>query len=481
MAIKRGGNLIDSPFDIAAADASINGSDQADTLYGTAGADTIHGFGGDDVLKGGGGADVLDGGAGFDTIFYGDSTTGVAVNLATGHGSGGTAEGDTYIGIDGVYGSSFNDTIIGNASDNILYGLDGNDILNGGLGADHLDGGNGNDILKGGGGADAFVGGAGIDTADYSQAGPAYALSGGVFVDLSTGIAKYGEAQGDTFSSIENLTGSAYDDYLGGTDGANALRGLDGNDQLYAQGGDDFLDGGNGNDQLYGGTGNDTMTGGAGDDTYVVDSAGDVVNEAAGQGFDVLMTSVNYALSATAEIEYLQATFFETSVAQDLTGNDFGQTIIGTQGSNVLQGLGGSDQLYGYDGFDRLFGGEGKDVLWGGNGPDDLIGGTGPDVFLYTSLLETGTAAGTFDVIHDFNPAEGDKIDVSQVDANPLLPGDQMWTFTGPTTFTAPGQIGSGTDGVDTFVFFNIDNDPSPEATIRILGVHNVDASWFVL
>jgi Ca2+-binding RTX toxin-like protein len=121
--------------------ATINGTNNNDWLAGTAGADSIYGLNGHDTLKGGGGADRLDGGAHYDTAIYADSGAGVAVNLSTGRGYGGTAEGDTLFSIEAVWGSSYYDTLVGNYSDNDLYGLDGNDVLKGGGGYDYLDGG----------------------------------------------------------------------------------------------------------------------------------------------------------------------------------------------------------------------------------------------------------------------------------------------------------------------------------------------------
>src|SRR5712671_4654491 len=94
--------------------ATINGTNFDDTLYGTSGADSIFGFAGNDTIKGGGGADRIDGGAGVDMVFYSDSSIGVSVNLATGRGVGGTADGDTFVNVENVWGSSFNDTITGN-------------------------------------------------------------------------------------------------------------------------------------------------------------------------------------------------------------------------------------------------------------------------------------------------------------------------------------------------------------------------------
>jgi Ca2+-binding RTX toxin-like protein len=114
---------------------------------GTAAADIINGLNGNDTLKGFGGADRLDGGNGIDTVFYGDSSAGVGINLATGRGVGGSAQGDTLISIENVFGSNFNDTLTGTSGANQLHGQDGNDVIKGGGGNDFLDGGNGNDIL----------------------------------------------------------------------------------------------------------------------------------------------------------------------------------------------------------------------------------------------------------------------------------------------------------------------------------------------
>jgi len=168
--------------------ATINGTNGGDSLYGTAAADVINGLNGNDTLKGFGGADRLDGGAGIDTVFYGDSSAGVGINLATGRGVGGSAEGDTLISVENVFGSNFNDTLTGTSGANQLHGQDGNDVIKGGGGDDFLDGGNGNDILvsdifghstldggagddtfKGSGAADVLIGGAGSDTVDFSH------------------------------------------------------------------------------------------------------------------------------------------------------------------------------------------------------------------------------------------------------------------------------------------------------------------------
>lgn len=128
-----------------------------DELYGGAGNDNLYGGDGDDLIQGGdgkdhvyggAGADTLNGGASNDYLHYDSDTVGVTVNLATGRGYGGEAEGDIISGFENVYGGSGNDTLIGSSSVDILYGNGGND---------RLEGGAKNDTLYGGAGADTFV------------------------------------------------------------------------------------------------------------------------------------------------------------------------------------------------------------------------------------------------------------------------------------------------------------------------------------
>jgi Ca2+-binding RTX toxin-like protein len=327
---------------------TFNGTKGSDTLLGTDSGDTIYGNLGDDFLKGFGGADLLAGGQGVDTAIYADSTVGVVVNLAQGRGYGGSAEGDTLASIENVYGSPYNDTLTGDDQANLLLGLDGNDILKGGGGADTLDGGFDDDTLKGGGGADMLVGGPGVDTANYSMA------EVGVTVLLQANVGSFGEAHGDRYSGVENVTGSAYRDHLEGDTSANVLRGLDQDDELYGNYGQDTLDGGAGSDRLYGQRDNDRMIGGPGNDFFYVEDAGDVLVEYGGEGFDRVYTWVNYTLTPGAEIEILYPMSFSDTTAINLTGNEFANEVAGNRGNNVINGGDGSDTLLGIGGRDRF-------------------------------------------------------------------------------------------------------------------------------
>ncbi|QPF84098.1 hypothetical protein IC762_31460 [Bradyrhizobium genosp. L] len=207
----------------------------------------------------------------------------------------------------GLYlqGTSGNDAIWGTSGDDGIYGLAGDDFLHGGAGNDTIDGGDGNDILDGGLGADHLIGGAGIDTASYANATSA------VWADLSYGGLS-GEAQGDTYSGIENLTGSSHDDTLFGDAGNNVIDGGAGADWIVAGAGNDTVLGGAGNDTLSGGDGNDTLLGGAGDDILKGDNGNDTLDGGAGNnsliggaGSDIfVLTKGSGAVTTVSDFEF---------------------------------------------------------------------------------------------------------------------------------------------------------------------------------
>ncbi len=282
-----------------------------DQLIGRNGRDRLFGGDGNDRLDGGRGNDDLHGNAGIDTfvirvgagkdrIFTYEQGIDI-IEFGGGPGSFSdlsitiNASGDTVIthfnGVTSLIG--FTGTLTaadfvfltplpnpsGNnvttnltaGNDNVSFGIDndtvnglaGNDIIRGGIGDDILNGGDGNDQLFGGLGADHLDGGAGIDRASYTTA------SSGVTVNLINPALNTGEAAGDTYSSIENIFGTIYDDILIGDAGDNDLQGLGDDDQLIGADGDDRLFGGDGDDRLTGGRGDDDLFGGAGSDTFV--------------------------------------------------------------------------------------------------------------------------------------------------------------------------------------------------------------------
>lgn len=351
------------------------GTNSADTMYGHAGNDTLFGGGGNDRLHGGAGndtlrgdtgADFLDGGAGEDFANYESSWSAVSLSLAANWGISGDAQGDTYFSIEHVVGSNYDDWIVGNSANNQLWGLAGNDTLRGEGGNDQLFGGNGNDTLIGGIGADRLDGGAGDhDWVTYRDA--ASSPWGGVFVDLSIGPGRFGEAEGDTYIGIEHVEGTGFRDNLGGNAGNNQLVGHSGDDVLYGYGGNDALFGGDGNDVLVGGAGADILNGGAGIDLveYLVSEAGVTVDLANGVG-----AGGDAAGDAFYDIE-------------DVYGSDYADVIIGNASNNRLSGFDGDDKLVGGAGNDELIGGAGDDLLIGGSGADWFVGGIGTDTVSY--------------------------------------------------------------------------------------------------
>jgi Ca2+-binding RTX toxin-like protein len=572
------------------------GSAFSDKLTGDGLDNTLTGGAGNDGLVGGGGADHLVGGDGLlDVASYSDSTVAVTVDLSLGTGHGGDAEGDTLSGIEGLDGSAFDDSLIGDGGTNLLAGEMGDDRLVGGAGDDALIGDsdlsadNGDDVLVGGAGADQlygdFPGGSGdtgIDTADYSASaagvtvdlisgtglggdaqgdtlfqidnlvGSAFAdhltgdanangLSGGagndtlrggagadaldggdgsdfanyqgsataVTVDLLAHTNSGGDAQGDTLTSIENLYGSSNDDHLSGDDGRNVIGGENGNDVLVGNGGgdamngeagNDSLDGGDGNDRLVGGAGIDLIHGGTGNDSIDAGSEndqvfGDAGNDSlyggtgddqidGGDGNDVLEGAAGAdALTGGVGSDTASYASSATGVTVSLaggtgTGGDAeGDTLTGIEN---LAGSAQADHLTGDETANALSGGTGDDVLTGGSGADLLRGGAGNDSFTYTGIADSTVTAAGKDTIVDFTT--GDHIDLSAIDADGNeANGDTAFSF-GTGAFTGhAGELRVVTVGAVQVVYADTNGDRIADFAINVLSDHALTVSDFVL
>jgi Ca2+-binding RTX toxin-like protein len=176
---------------------------------------------------------------------------------------------------------------------------------------------------------------------------------------------------------MATIYGTAAAEMLNGTVDTDVLSGLGGDDFIYGFAGDDRLDGGAGRDHLYGGLGNDT---------YIVDNAGDVVTENAGEGTDLVNVLISYGLGANLENLTLSG-----YAAINGTGNTLDNILRGNNSANLLDGGSGNDTLMGNSGNDILIGGSGNDKLNGGTGADTLTGGTGNDHYYVDSPLDAVT------------------------------------------------------------------------------------------
>jgi len=273
----------------------------------------------------------------------------------------------------------------GQDNDRIIYGTDETDYLNGANGKDRIYGKGGQDQLKGGIGDDRV----------------------------------YGDQDND------RLFGELGNDKLYGGYDDDTLDGGVGSDSLYGEQGLDTLLGGDGNDYLDGGIENDSMSGGAGNDTYLVDSAGDKINDlGATSDVDVVQViqTISYTLPANIENAAITA-----SGNGNLTGNTLNNGLTGNDGKNILDGGTGNDSLSGGAGADSLLGGVGNDALLGGAGNDTMRGGDGVD-------LADFTAAGV-DISIDLTTgrAKGDGTDLL-FDIENILAGDGDDTLAGSAT-----------------------------------------------
>ena len=144
-------------------------------------------------------------------------------------------------------------------------------------------------------------------------------------------------------------------------------------------------------------------------------------------------------------------------------GNDRG---YGETGNDFLYGGNGNDYLNGGTGNDYLYGGNGADTLDGDAGRDSMTGGNGADRFVFD---DGDTVVGASrDHITDFEWTQGDKIDVSSVDANIWFGADQTFTWIGTAAFSGIGQLRYVTVGADKVVQGNTDLDLAAEFEIEL-------------
>ncbi len=320
--------------------------------------------------------------------------------------------------------------LTGTAGADKLVGAGGEDNIKGGAGDDFLSGGGENDTLEGEAGDDTLEGGPGRDTLDGGANGVAgdtitYAGSAeAVRVNLVTAEATGGDAEGDVIMNIENIIGSAGDDWLRGDANDNALTGGTGDDTLIGGGGNDALTGGEGEDTLNGGEGDDTLNGGAGADTITGGPGGDTISYAGSDGAVDIRLSTGHASGGHAEGD-------DYSDVEHVTGSDHNDRLAGdnrpagasTGGDNTLSGGGGDDEIYGGSGDDALNGDGGDDTLHGGAGGDTLNGGAGDDTLIGGPGADSFTGGAGEDTV-SYATARDEKVTVNLSQTASAAPAD---------------------------------------------------------
>ncbi|WP_165185480.1 M10 family metallopeptidase C-terminal domain-containing protein [Caulobacter soli] len=451
---------------------SATGDANANTLISDGTGHTLTGKGGADTLTGAGGADVFayeavsdSTIANFDTIT--DFTHGVDTLRLTPLMTGSTKLTLTTDGTNKILSIDQNgDGTADGQIKSLGQGLQVKDIvtgvahfgftINGSAGADSLHGGNGGDILTGGAGADTF----------YYDDGDSPILHWDVITDFQTGqdklnisaaddgiviLARFGLSTFIYFGGLGNssvvqvfgdiklsdlITSNGVSFSMYGDDSASSGGG-DNNAALAGGSGDDVLVGRTTDSTLFGGDGADIMYGGDAHDTFQYTSVTNSNFSAYDSVIDFTPDEDKIDISAIDGGKITIARFAGTTFiysAPDAGGNF--QSVITVQGTSLkasdVIGSGGAtqaftmvgdstshniaDTLIAGAGNDILYGLDGNDTLTGGGGADFMIGGAGADTFVYTAATDSRPVA--TDLIFDFSHADGDRLDLSGIDAN---------------------------------------------------------------
>ena len=161
---------------------------------------------------------------------------------------------------------------------------------------------------------------------------------------------------------------------------------------------------------------------------------------------------------------------------------DLPQTLTGTTASEVLTGGTGDDVLWGLGGSDTIYGGAGSDTLIGGPGADKLWGGDGADTFVFQAVTDSRLAVSARDTIGDFNYAQGDKIDLSDIDANSRRIGNQAFVMGGDHFTGVRGQLIQVVTDKGLLIEGDIQGDFRADFAVLLAGVdHRLANDAFIL
>ena len=332
---------------------------------------------------------------------------------------------------------------------------------------------------------------------------------------------------------MATIYGSNYSEIIDGTSNSDVIYAYGGNDDVYGYGGfdslyggagNDVLDGGSGDDDLYGGTGVNDLYGGFGNDWFIMstrgvggsddwigdfefdfdkidvsdwgisdfsqiqallqtDASGSAWFNAGYNGYSHYLTIDNVLAGELISSDFI----YSQSGSTNQTGTAYSDTLFGSRYADIIRGAGGSDVLlggFGADaligmvGNDRLIGGAGNDILIGGENTDTLTGNAGNDLFDFNAITESRVGAG--DRIVDFQKGF-DRIDVSGIDANNNIAGNQAFAWIGNANFTAAGQLHYAYSGGNTIISGNVGGTLAADFEIVIAKLITPVAADFVL
>ena len=298
----------------------------------------------------------------------------------------------------------------------------------------------------------------------------------GVEVDGGKGSLKFDHLS-QTFATTTTMadivkTGTAGNDVYNGLNGKDTLRGADGTDTINGGANSDTIEGGSGADKLNGGAGVDTIEYRRSTAGVYVDLQTGYVTGGHAKG-DWTMNFENAVGSEYAD------TLHGSSGTNAMSGNGGSDTLDGRAGDDTLYGGTGNDKLTGGDGNDKLYGGDGSDRLIGAAGADQLSGGAAADVFVF---LAGNSTLSQMDVITDFVIAQGDRLDISTIDANTLKGVVQDFVFIGASAFHGlAGELRTELAGSSTFVYGDTDGDKVADLAVQLTGALTLSVSAFVL
>ena len=403
---------------------AMNANDGNDTVTGHTLSDALAGGADHDLIKGMAGSDILHGETGNDTLYGG-------------------------VDDDWIYGGWDND---------VVYGEAGNDYLDGGDGTDLMDGGLGNDTYVLENTTDSVIEGVNGGT-DVVQSLLASTTLGANLENLKMLFAGYSEGYGNAGNNV--ITGSVW---------SNTIDAAAGNDTVFASFGNDTVHGNTGHDYLVGEVGDDRLFGDDGDD--VLEGSGGVDWSYGGAGNDLIRSGDG-------------SDFAYGGAGNDTVYGDFGGTtansdyLYGDAGNDLIWGDGDNDMLRGGDGTDILHGGEGNDTVHGEAGVDLMYGEAGADRFVFRATTDAPMSG--LDRIMDFVHGV-DLIDLSALDANSAMAGNQAFSFTGAKPFFASAGDLSFTAGLlGSLVEGDLNGDGMSDFRILVVGNYTMSASDFIL